>query len=48
MERYEKPVMDIELFTEEEQEILTDGDTVTSGDDFGGAKTDSLPTRKLS
>ena len=48
MERYEKPVMDIELFSEEEQEILTAGDLIPSGDDFGEAKADSLPTRKLS
>ena len=45
MERYEKPVMEIELFSEEEQEILTAGDLIPSGDDLEG-KSDSLPTRK--
>ena len=46
MERYEKPVMEVEFFSEEEQEILTTGDTIPSGDDFTGAEIDSLSTHK--
>ena len=42
MEKYEKPVMEIELFSEEEQEILTD--TMPSGEALGKGKSDSLPT----
>lgn len=45
MERYEKPVMEVEFFSEEEQEILTDGDTIPSGEDLG-AEIDSLSTHK--
>ena len=44
MEKYEKPVMEIELFSEEEQEILTD--TTPSGDPVEIGKSDSLPTRQ--
>ena len=45
MERYEKPVMEVELFSEEEQEIFTDGDPL-SGDNLEGAEIDSLSTHK--
>ena len=45
MEKYEKPVMEIELFDETEQEILTTGNAGPPEDLLMGAK-DGLPSRQ--
>lgn len=45
MEKYEKPVMEIELFDETEQEILTTG-PVGSPDDLLMGPKDGLPSRQ--
>lgn len=45
MEKYEKPVMEIDLFDEDEREILTTGDG-TSGDNVSSKLKSLLPTRE--